>query len=288
VSKTTELSALTAIESERLSYCEMTISAGLGSFYEVGLAILEIRDNHLYRGTHSTFESYLNQRFSISRRRAYQLMDATKVVTEIQDVTPGENGQDLRTTVHNMPEGAIRPLTTLPEGERAEAFREASQSAGDRPPTAKEVQKAVNRRKPKPEPTPEESNVQEVLKDAREAAAERAAIKDEVSDENWVQSLPLSGELSGIRLRIFQVDALLFRAMEHDLHALRTKHVPKRRKIGQGEFRFRAINFLSTPPPNQWALCPPTEYGGCGGTGEVELIGECPRCHGRGYWIPRS
>lgn len=78
--------ALTEIEARQLQQCEETISAGLQTFVEVGTALLEIRDRRLYRGAYRTFEDYCDHRWGISRPRAYQLIDAAGVVTNLSTI----------------------------------------------------------------------------------------------------------------------------------------------------------------------------------------------------------
>ena len=77
---------LSAEEREKLHNCEGIIERGLTRFVEVGRAILTIRDQRLYRETHSTFEEYCRERLRISPRRAYQLGAAAEVVANLQNV----------------------------------------------------------------------------------------------------------------------------------------------------------------------------------------------------------
>jgi hypothetical protein len=63
-----------------LTQCEAVIERGLESYAEVGTALTEIRDRRLYRATHETFEAYLHERWSMSRPRAYQLIEAAATV----------------------------------------------------------------------------------------------------------------------------------------------------------------------------------------------------------------
>ncbi len=82
---------LTSIEISRLDSCEKVIERGLESFVEVGDALLTIRDNRLYRQTHSTFEKYCRERWGLKRQRAYELIGAYEVVdamSEISDIPP--------------------------------------------------------------------------------------------------------------------------------------------------------------------------------------------------------
>ena len=79
---------LTITEHEALDRCEKTIAAGLEAFFDVGRALLEIRDSRLYRVTHATFEEYCRERWDMSRARAYQLIASHGVVMQLQQEMP--------------------------------------------------------------------------------------------------------------------------------------------------------------------------------------------------------
>jgi hypothetical protein len=79
-------------ERRRLVELEAVIERGVKTFVEVGEALMEIRDGRLYRETHSSFESYLRERWNISRPRGYQLIDAAKLSTTV-DTPPGNEWQ---------------------------------------------------------------------------------------------------------------------------------------------------------------------------------------------------
>jgi hypothetical protein len=70
------MSALTVTDAERLVELESVVERGLQTFIEVGNALREIRDGHLYQATHGTFESYCRERWHVSRAHAYRLMAA--------------------------------------------------------------------------------------------------------------------------------------------------------------------------------------------------------------------
>jgi hypothetical protein len=59
---------LSAGDREALSAYEAVIEAGLTAFVQVGLALLAIRDRRLYRETHHSFETYLEERLARSVR----------------------------------------------------------------------------------------------------------------------------------------------------------------------------------------------------------------------------
>ena len=52
-----------------LTVCEQIIERGLGTFVEVGQALVRIRNGRLYRADFPTFETYCESRWSMSRRR---------------------------------------------------------------------------------------------------------------------------------------------------------------------------------------------------------------------------
>lgn len=57
---------LTPDESERLARSEATLQQGLAAYAQVAAALAEIRDQHLYRDTHASFETYLRERWGFS------------------------------------------------------------------------------------------------------------------------------------------------------------------------------------------------------------------------------
>lgn len=73
------LPMLESVEREHLANLEDRIERGLATFVEVGVALGEIRDARLYRFSHDTFEAYLAERWQMSRRRGYQLMEGAEV-----------------------------------------------------------------------------------------------------------------------------------------------------------------------------------------------------------------
>ncbi|NJL33925.1 MAG: hypothetical protein HC893_08770 [Chloroflexaceae bacterium] len=52
-----------------LERCEQIIERGLKTFFEVGAALVRVRDLKLYRVEHRTFEAYCQERWGIERRR---------------------------------------------------------------------------------------------------------------------------------------------------------------------------------------------------------------------------
>lgn len=175
---------LTAVERSRLHDAEAVVERGLKTFVEVGQALIEIRDNRLYRASHATFEDYCEQRWRLSRARAYQLVDAA-AVSELISSTMVDK-------IHSAPvvpvsERQARPLTKLlphpfePEPVRREAeqvirdvwddaVKTAPRDSDGQPKvTARHVEETVARRT---EPAPErKTNRQRPITDAMRDAA---------------------------------------------------------------------------------------------------------------------
>lgn len=132
---TTEVATLDTAEAKALAKHESTIQRGLSTFYEVGAALLAIRDGKLYRSSHRRFEDYCQERWKITRSYASRLIDAA----ETNEVLP----------IGNKPktESMARPLSRLPKEDRAEAWEKVVESApivnGEPKITAKHVEKIV-------------------------------------------------------------------------------------------------------------------------------------------------
>jgi hypothetical protein len=123
--------SLTPIEQNNLVELEATIEKNLKSFYEVGFALMQIRDNKLYRENYITFEHYCKEKWRMSRPRAYQLIAAA----EVQD--------DLSTNV-DISEGQARPLAKLKDPEeRREVYERAIETAPEGKVTARHIEETV-------------------------------------------------------------------------------------------------------------------------------------------------
>ena len=137
-----------------LADCEKIIRQGLGTFLEVGEALLTIREGRLYREHYSTFEDYCRKRWQMGRSYACRLTDAAGVAKNLLPIgsIPSSESQ-------------LRPLTLLPPEKQQEAWAEAVKRHPN--PTARQVRAAVQKIAPesmrptslrvvKPEPTREE------------------------------------------------------------------------------------------------------------------------------------
>lgn len=159
--------ALSPVEFAKLENLEETINTGLKSFLDVGRALMQIRDEKLYRKSHDTFEVYCQQRWDMSIRFAQMQISAAKTADRISDAN---HGSPLPKT-----ERVARPLTKLPEEDQADAWEEAVESAPNGKVTAEHVESVVKQRlsdakEPEAEPEPPEPT-----KSEQEAAEIREA-----------------------------------------------------------------------------------------------------------------
>jgi hypothetical protein len=105
---------LTPRETKELKRLETIIDAGLRTFLEVGQALLQIRDQRLYRETTTSFDDYCRERWGMSKTHANRLIASATTVQALGDVeiTPANEAQ-------------VRPLTLLPPDKQPEAWERA-------------------------------------------------------------------------------------------------------------------------------------------------------------------
>ena len=130
--------ALTVIERNNLVELEETIQKHLSAFYEVGFALMQIRDNRLYRETYATFEEYCREKWHFSKTHANRLISSAEVA---DNLTP--------MGVIPQSERSIRPLSPLPPQEQREVYQEAVRTAPEGKVTAKHVGEIIEQRKPR-------------------------------------------------------------------------------------------------------------------------------------------
>lgn len=107
------------------------------AFYEAGTALKQIRDRRLYRATHVTFEAYCLERFGYNRRHPYLLIEAAKVVDNI------ESQCDPMDRILPTNERQVRPLTKLNKKQQVVAWKKAVVEAGNHVPSGRIVRNVV-------------------------------------------------------------------------------------------------------------------------------------------------
>ena len=129
---------LTDTQQKRLlGKCESTISANVEAYYAVGVALATIRDRGLYKIDGSkTFEAYCQAKWSFGRARAYQLIEAADVVTNVNNCR--QNALPLPSN-----EAQARPLAKLPPEQQINVWKKVVDSVPEGKVTAKIVAEAV-------------------------------------------------------------------------------------------------------------------------------------------------
>ncbi len=129
------------------------------AFYLAGSALAQLRQQKLYRSTHSTFEDYCQDRFSFTRRHVNYLISAVAVVDnlkmgtncsqnlqeeEMGTICSQKNGED-ENLVLPTTASQCRPLTALEPHQQVEAWTEAVSQVGGKVPPARIVKEVVDK-----------------------------------------------------------------------------------------------------------------------------------------------
>jgi len=117
-----------------LERLEGVIQKNLGSFYEMGRALMEIRDGELYnkvRGIEN-FETYCKQRWDFKRTYAFYMIEAVRVTDNVHNCEQKP-----------MSESQCRPLINLEPDEQRKVWQMAVETAPDNKVTAAHVAKVV-------------------------------------------------------------------------------------------------------------------------------------------------
>jgi len=127
------MSESSAVPARTLDACERVIEHGIETFIEVGQALLEIRDQRLYRETHATFEEYCKERWRWGRKYVDKQIAAASVASNLTPigVVPGNEAQ-------------VRPLVSLAPEVQREVW--STVTANGSQPTMKQVMAEVSRR----------------------------------------------------------------------------------------------------------------------------------------------
>ena len=129
---------LDVAERARLQELESIVEHGLQTFYEVGKALDEIREQKLYRETHKTFEAYCQEKWGMARQTANRFIGAARVMEILEPI-----GSKIPTK-----ESQIRPLAQLPPELQIQIWQEAVESSPNGIPTGAAVKRLVEDRFP--------------------------------------------------------------------------------------------------------------------------------------------
>ncbi len=129
---------------ERLLKLETLIARNQESFYKIGKALKEIRDNRLYKqALFESFETYARERWDMGKSHAYRLIKFYEVIynlSPIGDKLPANESQ-------------ARPLTQLDSIEQRRIWKEVMDSGMEL--TARNIKKFIESRKTAPVSKPD-------------------------------------------------------------------------------------------------------------------------------------
>lgn len=153
--------ALTKSERSRLAELERTVHDGKQTFLEVGEALWTIREEKLHREKSTSFETYIEAEFGLSKTHAYRLMDAAEVARSIFEKSP----------IGDFSESQLRELKMVEPERRAEVLEKARESApvgrdGKPKVTAEAIRKAAEEL--------DESQAEETESEPRDTRLDRA------------------------------------------------------------------------------------------------------------------
>lgn len=133
--------ALTPIDQEqRLLQLETIVERGFTSVWEIGKAMLEIRDRQLYLKRYNTFKEYCAKRWEKQRSRCYQLMNAAKVQ---------QNLVSTQVDIAELTEKDCRELGKLKKpADQCIAWKEAAAAAPDGKVTLPSLKEVVAKLRP--------------------------------------------------------------------------------------------------------------------------------------------
>lgn len=134
------MEALTeAARRKRFQHCRQTIKSKLDDVFEVAALLMEIRDEKLYRDEFKTFSEFCESEFKIGKSRAYQLIAAARVKSEMSTIVdkPGDSNIDNEALTN---EAQVRVVAKIPPEKRSEVLSKA-RAAG--PLTSASIAKAA-------------------------------------------------------------------------------------------------------------------------------------------------
>ena len=131
-------SPLSASDVELKNQLENTVSQ---AFFVADRALKELRDKRLYRETHTTFESYVQDQFGYKKSAAYYLISAAEVVDNLK--RPQFVDKNQSQIILPTSESQCRPIAKLPFSQQREVWSEAVERASGKVPPARIIKQVV-------------------------------------------------------------------------------------------------------------------------------------------------
>jgi hypothetical protein len=131
-----------ASETRGLEELEGIIGHGLGTFVEVGRALLEIQHRRLYlQAGHRSFAVYMSERWDLSESHAYRQIEAAKVINLLSPMGElashkrgsGTRARSARRRPRSDPRSVVRDRSDRRASDRASDPREGGRTARTSP-----------------------------------------------------------------------------------------------------------------------------------------------------------
>jgi hypothetical protein len=114
---------LTTGEKKRFDELCGVVDRGIKAFFEVGMALAEIRESRLYRETHDTFENFCRERWDIGKNYANYQISAYQVVKNLNDHNCGQ--------IIPLNEAQARPLSMFEADDQIDIWNMVLEKANE-------------------------------------------------------------------------------------------------------------------------------------------------------------
>lgn len=143
----------------KLQMCEVVIARTLNHFKECAGALATILEEHLWRETHTSFESYCKERWNLSKQRVSQMMHEAEVMAGLERhwASTTVDGQS-KSSQHRVSGRVARELWKTQNSEERNRLFDKAEAATGGNVTAKAIAEARDLGRPKdapPEPETE-------------------------------------------------------------------------------------------------------------------------------------
>lgn len=165
---------------------------GLDSARLGDVALREIRDRKLWRGTHKTFAAFCQEEFDLSEQRVSQLLAFTEEVAQLQ-------ARQVKEELIPNTERAIRALRRVKWEHKLKVLQMASESSNGKRPNSQSIQQAHAQIDP-PKPTDESATSVIAPKQALDAAKK---LKEFIAQSD-IQKMTI-GDLQTLRAEITSI-----------------------------------------------------------------------------------
>lgn len=125
------MNELSTEEKHSLVSCEKVIERGVSTFQETGIALMQVRDQKLYRVGYESFDDYLDKRWGLTNSRARQFIAAAKTVASVEIST-------------KLNECQAKELARVPKDKQQEVIDWAIEKAEGKPLTAAKIKQAAS------------------------------------------------------------------------------------------------------------------------------------------------